>query len=350
MHFSHYLEKAVFFEQSPAASQLFEEKTDQLFEKSSERSYVEIHVQSPFQSQLKHDLPGSPISPDSSYVDLSVDFQFKSSTVLDPNFDCQEEPPGYVGSRRSQTPHLVKDTTTLTRIAATDKVLIASIDDQDPLKLLDIEERQALKDFEDKVLDVLLALDSTTHTIETLTEKYNRLCQDQTFFGEEVGRGDYDCIAVALQEKGQEIVLTRTKLSSLLDLGNGYALKVLAEESRKENAAMRGLAEKSTRDAAAVKVLTVIALVYLPVAGFFSTQFIQWESRDNGTSSLVVTHEAWLLAAIAAPLTLFTLILWWVWTRLQTPRELGASRTLDLLPFQAILKRRRLKRQLSELE
>lgn len=84
--------------------------------------------------------------------------------------------------------------------------------------------------------------------------------------------------------------------------------------------------------------------------GFFSTQFIQWESRDNGTSSLVVTHEAWLLAAIAAPLTLFTLILWWVWTRLQTPRELGASRTLDLLPFQAILKRRRLKRQLSELE
>lgn len=83
------------------------------------------------------------------------------------------------------------------------------------MKLLDIEERQALKDFEDKVLDVLLALDSTTHTIETLTEKYNRLCQDQTFFGEEVGRGDYDCIAVALQEKGQEIVLTRTKVETL---------------------------------------------------------------------------------------------------------------------------------------
>ena len=56
------------------------------------------------------------------------------------------------------------------------------------------------------------------------------------------------------------------QLSSLLDLGNGSALKVLAEEARKENVAMRGLAEKSTRDAAAVKVLTVITLVYLPVA------------------------------------------------------------------------------------
>lgn len=56
------------------------------------------------------------------------------------------------------------------------------------------------------------------------------------------------------------------QLSDLLDLGSGYALKVLAEESQKENAAMRGLTEKATRDAAAVKVLTVITLIYLPVA------------------------------------------------------------------------------------
>lgn len=55
------------------------------------------------------------------------------------------------------------------------------------------------------------------------------------------------------------------KLSSLLDLGNGYALKVLAEEARKENTTMRKLTEKSTRDAAAVKVLTIITLIYLPV-------------------------------------------------------------------------------------
>lgn len=55
------------------------------------------------------------------------------------------------------------------------------------------------------------------------------------------------------------------KLSSLLDLGNDYALKVLAEEARKENVAIRKLTEKSTRDAAAVKVLTIITLIYLPV-------------------------------------------------------------------------------------
>ena len=54
------------------------------------------------------------------------------------------------------------------------------------------------------------------------------------------------------------------QLSSLLDLGNGSSLKELAEEARQENTTMRKLTEKSTQDAAAVKVLTMITLVYLP--------------------------------------------------------------------------------------
>ena len=53
-------------------------------------------------------------------------------------------------------------------------------------------------------------------------------------------------------------------MSNLLDLGNGHSLKVLAEETRSENSAMRQLTEKATQDAAAVKVLTIMTLVYLP--------------------------------------------------------------------------------------
>lgn len=54
------------------------------------------------------------------------------------------------------------------------------------------------------------------------------------------------------------------QLSSLLDHGNGFSLKQLAEEARKENITMRQLTEKSTKDAASVKVLTIITLIYLP--------------------------------------------------------------------------------------
>ena len=58
----------------------------------------------------------------------------------------------------------------------------------------------------------------------------------------------------------------KSQLSSLLDLDNGHALKELAEEARKDNTAMRMLTEKGTQDAAAVKVLTVITLIYLPAS------------------------------------------------------------------------------------
>lgn len=54
------------------------------------------------------------------------------------------------------------------------------------------------------------------------------------------------------------------QLSSLLDLGNGHSLRQLAEESRQENLTIRSLTEKSTQDGAAVKVLTMITLIYLP--------------------------------------------------------------------------------------
>lgn len=58
--------------------------------------------------------------------------------------------------------------------------------------------------------------------------------------------------------------MTTPQLSSLLDLENGRALKTLAQDARWESQAMRNLTEKATRDAAAVKVLTIITLVYLP--------------------------------------------------------------------------------------
>ena len=55
-------------------------------------------------------------------------------------------------------------------------------------------------------------------------------------------------------------------IGNLLDLENGNALRSLAQASREENVVMLKLSEKATKDAAAVKILTVTTLVYLPVA------------------------------------------------------------------------------------
>ena len=53
-------------------------------------------------------------------------------------------------------------------------------------------------------------------------------------------------------------------MASFLNLGNGYSLENLAKQAREENQKIGELAAKSSRDAAAVKVLTIMTLVYLP--------------------------------------------------------------------------------------
>ena len=54
------------------------------------------------------------------------------------------------------------------------------------------------------------------------------------------------------------------QLSGILELGNGVSLKLLVEEARNENTTTRKLIEKSAQDASAVKVLTIITLIFLP--------------------------------------------------------------------------------------
>lgn len=176
-------------------------------------------------------------------------------------------------------------------------MLVGSVDLKDPLRLADFEERQMLKDSEDRLIDMLLIFDATCDTITSLLDKYQNFrvgCDSSWDGGNRMGS---DLIVCALQERQEDVQSSRNKvkslhkkvqgttnlvskcflniqvhctlknssqLSSLLDHGNGSSLKQLAEEARKENITMRQLTEKSTKDAAAVKVLTIITLVYLP--------------------------------------------------------------------------------------
>ena len=150
------------------------------------------------------------------------------------------------------------------------------------------------------------------------------------------------------------------QLSSLLDLGNGYSLKELAEEARKENSAIRKLTEKSTKDAAAVKVLTMITLIYLPATvvsvcpsiesnlnvglmtwqNFFSTEFVSQKQQSSGSMEVVVSSNAWLFAAISVPLTLCTILIWWAWTRFQAIQDRRRNGNTEVSPLRRVLTQR----------
>ena len=172
---------------------------------------------------------------------------------------------------------------------------MADIADEGPIQVTDLEERQGLKQVEDSVLDLGVVFASTLDSVNTLIDNYGTFQRHLEGHSTHIERLEEDSLYLALVEKRRELLLYISKLdvlrlkvqgtsqlvvpiaqapgiiclpdtqvSSLLDLGNGHSLKTLAEEARVENTTMRTLTEKATADAAAVKVLTIMTLVYLP--------------------------------------------------------------------------------------
>ncbi|KAH8648291.1 hypothetical protein BGZ60DRAFT_423072 [Tricladium varicosporioides] len=226
-------------------------------------------------------------------------------------------------------------------------------------------DRQKLKQLKDSVIDAQVIFYSIINYTKGIQAQAKRYCEYL-----HLSSGiKCDCISILdefdLHIAEVEIYIKRTSmlndraeataklLSDILHYEEAVALKKLGNESQKETVAMYSLTEQSTKDAAAVKILTIIALIYLPttiVANFFSTQFVH--SDDDG--NLQISSRAWMLAAFAIPLTAITVAIWWVWVRFFTEvktsmtQEINITRINRLDSFRSVFSKR--KRQNSDLE
>ncbi|KKA19654.1 hypothetical protein T310_6373 [Rasamsonia emersonii CBS 393.64] len=217
-------------------------------------------------------------------------------------------------------------------------------------------DRQKLKQLEDYITDLQVILDTMVHTatgIRTQCLKWcsrnctgrERCCCES--FLEEFNRFVNEAQmhlsrAQVLHEKVQS---TAKLLSNLLDYEEANALKGLARASHEEGRLMsvltvsrRSLPEKAkahltrvlqlqgTRDAAAVKILTIISLIYLPttiVANFFSTVFV----HTNNQGDIQVSAQVWIMAAASIPLTSLTIALWWAWVHFAPPLQANSRQS-----------------------
>jgi Mg2+ and Co2+ transporter CorA len=168
-------------------------------------------------------------------------------------------------------------------------------------------------------------LDSTVDTTSSLEEKYyifhlgldavtqSRIGADPIAFAFHETLKELKHLRQKLENLNRSIEATVQFASSLLDLQNGQSLRALAEEARQEGKVMHCLTEKATQDAAAVKVITVITMIYLPltvVANFFSTVFVT-RAADGPTGPVQLADNWWVLAAVGLPLTALTFFMWW---------------------------------------
>ncbi|KAF8849199.1 hypothetical protein BDZ45DRAFT_243908 [Acephala macrosclerotiorum] len=193
---------------------------------------------------------------------------------------------------------------------------------------LNFVDQQRLKMIEDKILDLVLVFESLYNTLSHLQRQCRLHC---------LGPQCTDCTCFRIVEEFEEQMHeaqtnmkkadvlhkraqgTAQLLSNLLNYENAQiahlnekSLNGLAKETKEENSKMRLLTERSTQDAAAVKILTVITLIYLPVtvvASIFSSQLIRFD--ENGRLSVVA--ESWWFAVVTVPLTVFTFLLWRYW-------------------------------------
>ena len=155
------------------------------------------------------------------------------------------------------------------------RALTAATDEKDFFRIQDVQGRHHLKDIEDELIDILVVLDSLHDTVEALLDNYTECVRSSG----QLYTGDQDTISRAFQAQTKDIAFSRKSiqslqtrmqgtnalLSSLLALRNNASLKQIAQEERRENAILRRLNEKGVNDSSAVKVLTVIILIYLPI-------------------------------------------------------------------------------------
>lgn len=127
---------------------------------------------------------------------------------------------------------------------------------------------------------------------------------------------------------------------------------------------MRQLAEKNSRDSSSMRILTIITMIYLPCTivsvgshtlsilpinmadvdqNFYSTQFVDQKETISGGTKLEYAQNAWIFFAISVPLTLFTILVWWLWVNSEkvvrlvrhreSKQEIGPARNTRVLAF-----------------
>ena len=89
------------------------------------------------------------------------------------------------------------------------------MDGKDQLRLADFEERQRLKDLEDRLIDILLIFDVTCDTITSLLDRYRNFhigC-DRKYHDDDKTEPDF--IVCALQERRKDVLASRIKVKAL---------------------------------------------------------------------------------------------------------------------------------------
>ncbi|KAI8624440.1 hypothetical protein F5Y19DRAFT_315367 [Xylariaceae sp. FL1651] len=194
-----------------------------------------------------------------------------------------------------------------------------------------LEKSQSLleiQDYENKINDAILSLESNTDNMESLQGFYQYLVQDVDFPETERNscQGSVKIFQLRIRELVYNIKMQIRRARVLLkEAGDQKAIfaQLLQTQAgiraEKLSSTMWRQAEKTSQEAIAMRIITVITLLYLPptfVSTVFSTEIVSYQREDGSViteSYSPLALQRWL--AVSLPLTLVTVLaaLGWYW-------------------------------------
>jgi hypothetical protein len=92
---------------------------------------------------------------------------------------------------------------------------MASVESNAPIRITELEERQQLKQVEDKILDLLIIMDSTLDTIDSLARVHQEVWSTVTTQNPDQRLPENDLVGFGLAEKRRDILVYRSKVEAL---------------------------------------------------------------------------------------------------------------------------------------
>ncbi|KAF3934123.1 hypothetical protein ABW19_dt0210290 [Dactylella cylindrospora] len=211
--------------------------------------------------------------------------------------------------------------------------------DTDQLNSIQISMAQ---DYEDKLNDVVMALEGNSHIYKALQKFYLELIDDPNFPISVSAKTQVAKFSSQLAALTEDVGMKISRAHALKQIvANRKNLLAVQLQSRASSiseqlaVSMHDIGVRSQKEAVTMRIVTVVTLIYLPptfVSTFFSTDVVKYqtEGHPNGSFSSVALAR-WM--QISIPLTILTLVLSYVFHRMADREILKQVEVVYKLPF-----------------
>ncbi|KAL4983942.1 hypothetical protein BDW68DRAFT_190905 [Aspergillus falconensis] len=174
-------------------------------------------------------------------------------------------------------------------------------------------DRHDLRQLEEYIADLRVLLHTKVQTIRRLTASHRSLCSLRC---REPRHCECRQTIQELEEHANEAQMYQERAGVLQDRVQSVQKLLSDLLGYEELRTLRELMLHGVKGSVAMEQLAIIGLVFIPttlVENFFSTEFVKADGER-----LQVSRHAWVMAAVAAPMTICVLVFWRLWLRYES--------------------------------